>query len=373
MTRLTGVWAPLLVLALLLHPLTVSAGPAGNVAALLKTETAAHHVTGLACLVLKDGKPAVRYFAGNANLEWPSAVDGRTVFEIGSISKQFTAACILLLAQEGKLSLDDPIEKFLTNTPPAWRDVTVRQLLCHTAGLPTYDTLDGFQMRHQLTQAQFIARLAAHPMKFAPGTDWAYCNAAFNLAGYIVENVSGENYWEFLQRRIFDPLQMVNSGRRDPSLIIPHRAAGYVYSPTKGTLSNRDDDVTDLFAAGAIVSTADDLAKWDLGLLAGNVLRKPWSDLWWTPSKLNNGSALDFKWQGRAMSYGLGWFIDDVNGHRDIGHTGITSGFSAANELFPEDHLAIIILSNTDEGFFAGNVANKIAHLLLTPSGDGRH
>jgi CubicO group peptidase (beta-lactamase class C family) len=339
--------------------------PADEIEALLQNEMSAHHVAGMTCLVIKDGKPLTHFCAGSANLEWPAPVDEQTVFEIGSVSKQFAAASILLLAEDGKLSVDDRISKFFTNTPAAWTNITVRHLLSHTSGLKNYDGLDGFEMRQHLTQAQFIERLAAQPVNFALGEKWAYCNSGFNLLGYIVENVSGKKYWDFLQERIFTPLQMTNTTRRDPWLIIPHRAAGYEFK--NGKYRARDYDLTELFAAGAIVSTAADLAKWDAALLGKTFLKESSRHLWWTAAMLNNGKNVDNKRYGEPGSYGFGWFISTVNGHRNIGHSGITSGFSAANELFPDDHLTIIILSNTDEGVFAGNLANKVARTLLTP------
>ena len=339
---------------------------AGETEALLQTEMASHHVAGMTCLVIRDGKPLTQFHGGVANLEWQTPVDAATVFEIGSVSKQFAAAAILLLAEDGKLSVDDRLAKFFTNAPAAWTNLTVRHLLTHTSGLKNYDGLDGFEMREHLTQAKFIERLGAQPLNFAPGEKWSYCNSGYNLLGYIVENVSGQTYWDFLQARIFTPLAMTHTTRRDPWLIIPHRAAGYEFKD--GKYKQRDYDLTELFAAGAVVSTAEDVAKWDAALLGNKLLKASSRQLWWTPATLNNGKEIGNPRHGETGSYGFGWFIGSVNGHRNIGHSGITSGFSAANELFPEDKLEIIILSNTDEGVFAGNLANKIARTLLHPA-----
>jgi CubicO group peptidase (beta-lactamase class C family) len=339
---------------------------ASDTEALLKSEMAAHHVAGLACLIIRDGQPVTPFYAGKANLEWSSPVTADTVFEIGSVSKQFAAASILMLVEEGKLSIEDNLTKFFTNAPAAWKNIKVRHLLTHTSGLKNYDALDGFEMRQHLTQAQFIARLGAQPLNFAPGEKWAYCNSGYNLLGYIVENVSGHSYWDFLQTRIFGLLAMTHTTRRDPWLIIPHRAAGYEFK--NGNYRQRDYDLTELFAAGAIVSTVEDVAKWDAALLGDKLLKASSKELWWTAATLNNGKRVDNPRQGEPGSYGFGWFISSVNGHRNIGHSGITSGFSAANELFPEDKLEIIILSNTDEGVFAGNLANKVARTLLPPA-----
>ena len=350
---------------LLAAALAASAG-AGEIESLLQTEMLSHHVAGMTCLVVQDGKTLTQFHSGSANLEWPTPVAADTVFEIGSVSKQFAAAAILLLAEDGKLSVDDRLTKFFTNAPAAWTNLTVRHLLTHTSGLKNYDGLDGFEMRQHLTQAKFIERLGAQPVNFAPGEKWAYCNSGFNLLGYLVENVSGHSYWDFLQERIFSPLAMMHTTRRDPWLVIPHRATGYEFKD--GKYKQRDYDLTELFAAGAIVSTAADLAKWDAALLGNTFLKASSRDLWWTAARLNNGQSVNNPRHGAPGSYGFGWFIGSVNGHRNLGHSGITSGFSAANELFPEDKLEIIILSNTDEGVFAGNLANKVARALLAPA-----
>ena len=351
---------------LLLAALFAVPAAAGEIETLLQTEMQSHHVAGLTCLVIQDGQTRTQFHSGSANLEWLSPVDAETVFELGSVSKQFAAAAILLLAEDRKLSVDDRLTKFFTNAPAAWTNLTVRHLLTHTSGLKNYDGLDGFEMREHLTQAKFIERLGAQPLNFAPGEKWSYCNSGYNLLGYIVENVSGQTYWDFLQARIFTPLAMTHTTRRDPWLIIPHRAAGYEFKD--GKYKQRDYDLTELFAAGAVVSTAEDVAKWDAVLLGNKLLKASSRQLWWTPATLNNGKEIGNPRHGETGSYGFGWFIGSVNGHRNIGHSGITSGFSAANELFPEDKLEIIILSNTDEGVFAGNLANKIARTLLHPA-----
>ncbi len=203
-----------------------TAAPADETATLLKTEMQKHHVPGLACKIIHAGEPVKNYFFGTANLEWQTPVTSETVFEIGSVSKQFTAAAILLLAEQGKLSVEDPVSKYLTNTPASWANIRIRNLLAHTSGIRNYDGLDGFELRQHLTQAQFISKLAALPLNFPPGEGWAYSNSGYNLLGYIVENISGENYWDFLQTHIFTPLQMTRTTLREPTKIIPHRAAG---------------------------------------------------------------------------------------------------------------------------------------------------
>jgi len=315
----------------------------------LKTRMTEHRIPGLALNVIQNGKPVKTAAYGMANLELkvPTSVD--TVFEIGSVTKQFTSASILLLAQDGKLSIDDRISKHLKNAPETWTNITIRHLLSHTSGLKSYTGLDGFALTRHLTQEQFIREIAKQPMEFQPGESWKYCNTGFNLLGFIIENVSGTNYWAFLRTRILQPLGMNATTDRRPGVIITNRASGY--EQTNHMHINRDYDLTDVFAAGALVSTVGDLAKWNAALDCDSPLTAASKELMWTPGKLNNQ---------KPTKYGLGWFIEPLKGHRNIGHGGATSGFSASIQRFPDDHLAVIILSNTDEQI-ASTLAKEVA------------
>jgi D-alanyl-D-alanine carboxypeptidase len=312
-----------------------------------------HRIPGLALTVLQKGKSVKTAGYGLANLEGSVPVTPETVFEIGSVTKQFTAAAILLLAQDGKLSVEDKISRYLTNTPSTWQDTSIAHLLSHTSGLKSYTGLEGFELRRHLTQTQFIAAIGILPLEFKPGESWKYCNTGFNLLGYIVENVSGKGYWDFLSERILRPLGMNATTNRLPALIIPHRAAGY--EQTNHVWINRDYDLTDVFSAGALVSTVGDLAKWNSALDGDRLLTAASTKQMWTPVNLNNG---------KPTKYGFGWFIDSVQGHRNIGHGGSTSGFSASIQRFPDDKLAVIVLTNTDEQV-ATSLAVSIAKLYL--------
>ena len=323
---------------------------------LVKDEMARHQIPGLALKVVQHGVEPKTAAYGFANLEWDVPATTETVFEIGSVTKQFTAACILLLVEQGKLSLDDPIHLYLTNTPASWEKITVRQLLTHTSGIKNYTTLDGFELARHLTQAQFITQLGAVPTVFPPGEKFSYSNSGYNLLGYIVENVSGQKYWDFLSARILRPLHMSATTNREPSRILKLRAAGYDRDKTNG-LVNRDVDYTDLFSAGEIVSTVGDLMKWDAALDSEIILKNSSKVQMWTSARLNNG---------QATGYGFGWFLEDLNGHKLIGHPGSTSGFSAANLRFPDDGLTIIVLCNSGEDGVANLVARAVAGVYLT-------
>lgn len=320
----------------------------------LKAEMEKQQIPGLALMVIKDGKPIKTEGYGVANLEWNVPVTTDTVFEIGSMTKQFTAACILLLAEDGKLSLDDKISQHLKNTPSAWADITIRHLLTHTSGIKNYTVLDGFELSKHLTQAQFIEKMSALPLAFQPGTSWSYCNSGYNLLGFIIENASGKSYWDYLRERIFQPLQMTNTTSRLPSIIVPHRAAGYEL--TNHVHINRDYDLTDLFSAGAIISTITDIAKWNAALSGDALLKASSKEQWWTPVKLNDG---------KTKNYGFGWFLDPLDGHKDIGHGGSTSGFSSTIQRFPDDKLSVLILTNTDKEGTATRLAKAVAQLYF--------
>ena len=322
---------------------------------LLRTEMASHRIPGAALKVIKDGKAVKTSVYGQANLELGVPVTADTVFEIGSVTKQFTAACILLLQQDGKLSVEDKIGKHLPNLPVAWTNVTIRHLLTHTSGIKSYTGLNGFELTEHLTQDQFIKKLGTQPLEFSPGDSWKYSNSGFSLLGYIVENVSGTNYWQFLRTRILQPLGMNATTDRRPGTVIQHRADGY--EQTSHVHINRDYDLTDVFAAGAIVSTVGDLAKWNAALDTDELLTAETKTQMWTPQLLNNG---------KATKYGFGWFIEAVEGHRNIGHGGSTSGFSASLQRFPDDRLTIILLTNTDEQI-ASTLARKLA-VIYFPS-----
>jgi CubicO group peptidase (beta-lactamase class C family) len=314
-----------------------------------------HRIPGVALTVIQGGKTVKTHAYGLANLELNVPVKPETVFEIGSLTKQFTAAGILLLAQEGKLSVDDKLSRHLTNTPESWREITLRHLLSHTSGLRSYTGLDGFELRRHLTQAQFIAAIGALPLEFQPGGSWKYCNTGFNLLGYVIENVSGRSYWEFMSERIFRPLGMNDTTNRLPSLVIHNRAAGY--EQTNRVWINRDYDLTDVFSAGGLVSTLGDLARWNAALERDDLLSAQSKQQMWTPVKLNSA---------KATKYGFGWFIDTLEGRRNIGHSGSTSGFSASIQRFPDDKLALIVLTNTDEQI-ATTLATNVAKFYFQP------
>ncbi len=329
---------------------------ADKVDKVVKEEMEKREIPGLSLVVIKNGKQVKIEGYGSANLETKTPVTKNTVFEIGSVTKQFTAAGIMILVQEGKLSVDDKISQHLKNTPAIWKDITVRHLLTHTSGIKTYTGLDGYEFSKHLTQEQFIEKIGALPLDSKPGDKYAYCNTGFNLLGFIIENLSGKNYWTFMGERIFGPLGMTATTNRDPANIVIDRADGYERNKSSQWV-NRDDDLTDIFSAGAVLSTVVDMAKWDAALNTEKILTDSSKAAMWTVNKLNNGT---------TKAYGFAWHLEPMDGHKKIWHTGSTSGFTASFSRFPDDNLSIIVLCNSGENEMANNVAKKVAALYLT-------
>ena len=330
-------------------------GRADAVDDLMRDAMRQHPIPGAALAIIRRGQTVKTATYGMASLERRAPATPETAFEIGSITKQFTAAAILLLAQEGKLAVDDKISRYLKDTPANWSQITIRQLLTHTSGLKNYTGLAGFEMARHLTQAQFISQIAAQPLDFAPGEKWSYCNTGYNLLGYIIENVSGKSYGDFLAQKIFAPLGMGATALRGPGANPPLRATGYETNRA-GRFVIRDPDLTDIFAAGALVSTVGDLAKWNAALDADRILTAASRAQMWTPARLNNGT---------THPYGLGWFLEPWQGRANIGHSGSTSGFSASFQRFPEAGLTVILLTNSDEFDIATKLAREIAALEM--------
>jgi CubicO group peptidase (beta-lactamase class C family) len=306
------------------------------------------HIPGVAIAVVKDGKIVREQGYGYADLEHQVKVAPHTVFQSGSVGKTFTAALVLLLAQEGKLSLDDPIAKHLANTPKAWEAITIRHLLTHTSGLgDPYAKLD---MTKNYSDEELIALEAEIPVRFAPGEKYSYSNMGYHLLGFICNKAGGKFYGDQLRERIFAPLGMSTRIISEAD-IIPHRASGY--ERREGKLVNQSWVAPRLntTADGSLYLTARDLAKWDLALYGDKVLPASVRDASWTPAKLNDGS---------ATSYGYGWQLWERNGHRVIAHGGAWQGFRAQLTRFVDDKLSVVVLANSATAR-AGKLADVVA------------
>jgi D-alanyl-D-alanine carboxypeptidase len=343
-------FGPTVVFCLLL-PLTALADKVDDFVA---SQLAERHIPGAAVAVISKGRVVKLKGYGLASLEFNAPVTVDTVFEIGSVSKQMTAAGIMLLVEDGKVVLDERISKYLSETPDAWKDVTVRHLLTHTSGVKSYSSLDGFALLKRLKVNDFIKQLAPYPLEFTVGDRNIYSNSGFTLLAYIIESASGKSYIDFMQERIFRPLGMTKTRDRDPQYIVPNRATGYEWQ--NGRYAGRDWDLTDLKGAGSIVSTIGDMVKWNAALDGDGFLQQSSKAEIWKQFTFNDG---------KLSPYGFGWRITEVRGHKLIGHTGQTSGFGAANFRYANDNLTVVVLTNQGDSGMGSLIAAGIAKLYI--------
>lgn len=244
---------------------------------------------------------------GMANVELSVPVTDSTVFEIGSISKQFVSATVMLLVQEAKLGLDDPIHQYLSYLPGEWLGVTVRQLLTHTSGIPDYEEIRSYDVyRFRLTPEEVIQIAHSRPMDFAPGTGWYYSNTGYFLLSMIVERIEGRPLGQVLESRIFGPLEMTQTRMADPEAIIRHRASGYWVNKVGELINRNPTETSSTLGAGGILSSAYDLAKWDEALYGDQLLSAESKATMWTPAILPNGD---------GTGYAFGWDVDPYKGH----------------------------------------------------------
>ena len=316
----------------------------------IKAIMSERHIPGAAVAVVQNGKVVRMKGYGVATLEFNVPVTTETVFEIGSVSKQMTAAGIMLLVQDGKVVLDEKISKYLPNTPEAWSSVTVRHLLTHTSGVKSYSSLDGFSLSERMTISDFIKKLSPHPLEFTPGEKNIYSNSGFNLLAYIIETQSGKSYMDFMRERIFAPLGMTKTGDRDTQFVINLRANGYEWRQDR--YNGRDGNLTDLMGAGSIVSTISDMTKWEAALRGDRLLNAQSKKEIWSQFTFNNG---------KPSPYGFGWRISDVRGNKLIGHTGQTAGFGAAIFRYIDSDVTVIALTNLGEVGMGSIIATAAA------------
>ena len=296
-------------------------------------------IPGLALAVVREGKIKKLKGYGLADVELNVPVTEHSVFQWASVTKQFTATAIMLLVQDRKLKLDDFISTHYTNAPAAWSNVTVRHLLTHTSGIKGYTDLPNFfgTIRKDYTADELLGLVTDRPLDFAPGEKWAYCNTGYYLLGLIIEKASGQTYADFLSKRIFQPLGMATARMNNQFELIPNRATGYEIRSNKVWRSEFVSP-TQPYAAGALVGTVLDLAKWDAALRSDKLLPSSVLQEMWTPVKLNDG---------KTSPYGYGWQVDDIRKHHFVGHGGGIHGFTSFILRLVDDKLTVIVLANT--------------------------
>ncbi len=317
---------------------------------------------GAVVLVAREGKPFYRKAFGMANLEANQPMSADHKLGIGSISKQFAAVAILLLQQEGKLRVSDDIRKYLPAYNTYGRKITLENLLSHTSGIPSYTELYGFDTiaNRQISNHQLVKFFESRPPIFEPGTNWSYSNSGYVLAAIIVEKLSGMPFNDFVQQHIFKPLMMTESTFGSSDFILPGKTGEYSGPTPKGRVKMETQyHWYWAYGAGQIISTVDDMLKWDDALYNPAFLRP---DLVATAHK---GFVLA---DGSPAHYGLGWAVDEFGNRTAVRHGGSIGGYRAEGIRIPEDHLYVLLLSNTATTN-SGLTANRILSILYDKSG----
>ncbi len=316
------------------------------------------HIPGLSIAVVQDGEPVLVKGYGLANVEHSVPATEQTVYEIASIGKTFTATVTMMLVEEGVISLDDSIVDYLDKPPEAWRPVTLKHILSHQSGIPSYTDAKNYWeiTRLDLSKAEILALITDLPLKFQPGELNAYDNTGYYLLGLMLEKVTGQPYEELLRERIFAPLGMNATIMNNPASIVPHRAAGYRWQ--NETLRNKpyySPSVT--YSAGGQLSSVEDMVKWEKALGSETLLRRATLDMMWTP----HPSACGHEWEKLRYVAGLGWFILNYGDQRVVSHNGSILGFATNMTRFIDHKITVILFCNLDKIARPDAIAKEIA------------
>jgi CubicO group peptidase (beta-lactamase class C family) len=323
-------------------------------------------IPGISLVVVRDGHIIKAEGYGYANVELDAKASPDTIYQSGSTAKQFTAAGILLLAEDGKLGLDDRLSKHFPDGPSAWHRITIRQLLTHTSGIKDYEGQNDIDLRRDYDEAALLKVMMGLPIQFEPGSQWSYSNSGYLILGLLTSKLAGRHWSEFQAERLFKPLGMTTTRVISEKDIVRNRAAGYELDD-KGELKNQDWVAPSLnrLADGAIYYTVKDLAAWESALHAGRFLKPESLEAWWTPVKLANGT---------TYQYGFGWDIAEQRGQRLIEHGGSWQGFRAAIARYVDQGLMVAVLTNLSSAepeAMAHEVAGLVEPRLRLPDPAG--
>jgi CubicO group peptidase (beta-lactamase class C family) len=315
----------------------------------VKAEMRRQNIPGLSLAVVKGGElvKGAGYGLANAKLSLPATP--ATVYKIASVSKQFIAAGVMLLAQEGRLRLEDPIDRYVEGTPAAWKAITIRHLLTHTSGLVR--EAPGFDPFKVQSDSDVIRSAYPLPLRFAPGEKWEYGNVGYFTLAEVIRRTSGLPWTEYLAAKVFAPSGMTMTRPTNTNESMPKRAVGNSANEERREAA----DSRAMRPRGAFLSTVLDLAKWDAVLYTEKVLSESSRRQMWTPVELNDGT---------AHPYGFGWAISSLNGRRQVHHTGGMPGFRSGFARFVDDRLTVIVLMNLDD-VDINSVVQGIAKLHL--------
>lgn len=339
-----------------------------SIDAFVQHEMARQHIPGLELGIYSRGRILLTKGYGLANVELNVPVKPETLMQSGSVGKQFVSAAIMMLVEEGKLSLDDSITKYFPDAPATWKPILIRNLLSHTSGLSEYESADrtgpngSFYLRLDFSEEELAKKIEALPIEWAPGESWAYRNTNYVLLGIAIHKITGTPYAEFLKERIFKPLGMTSTRLISDRDIIPNRASGYEVDDS-GELKNQEwvSPTFNSTADGALYFNVLDLSKWDEALYGTKLLKQSSLDRMWTVYPLNDGKP-------NPGSYGFGWSINTQDGHRRIEHGGAWQGFACHISRYPDDNVTAVALTNLDAGHSDTSVIAHVVAGLVDPA-----
>ncbi|HQU85188.1 MAG TPA: serine hydrolase domain-containing protein [Pyrinomonadaceae bacterium] len=350
-----------IIFAIWLIILSFNAVRADSLDKFIAAEMQKRKIPALSIAVIKDGKVVRAKGYGFANLEHKIPANENTVYEIGSISKQLASEALMLLVEDGKVNLDDAINKYLpANAPPTWEKITVRDLLNHTSGLKDWTEVKEFSYRREYTAEEFIALVRDFPLNFQPKENWTYSNTNLPLVGIIVERASGKTFEDFVNERILKLLNLPTMRFKHQEDIVPNRAAGYVLR--NDVLKNGEPFRPKIIAAsGGILASAIDLAKWWEAVLQGKIVNRTSLEKMLAPAKLNDG---------RTVAHGFAFFIDSFNGHKIIQHFGSTvGGFGSIVRYYPQEKVTVAVIGNLEDGGFGAEyIAKRVGNIYVPAS-----
>jgi CubicO group peptidase (beta-lactamase class C family) len=328
----------------------------------ITSEMELDRIPGMAIGVYSHGQVLMAKGYGLANVELNVPVKPETLFQSGSVGKQFVSAAVMMLVEEGRIGLDDSIVKYFPNAPETWNRVLVKNLLSHTSGLAEYETEQRtgpkgpFYMRLDFTEDELVEKTEALPIDFQPGEKWAYRNTNYLLLGIMIHKVTGKFYADYLTERIFKPLGMTSTRLISDADIIPNRASGYELHGDKVQNQTWVSPTFNSTADGTLYFNVLDLAKWDEALYGTGLLKQSSLDRIWTVFPLNDGKP-------NPAHYGFGWIINTLNEHKLIEHSGGWQGFACIISRYVDDTLTIVVLTNLDASH-PGKIAHQIAGLV---------
>jgi CubicO group peptidase (beta-lactamase class C family) len=330
----------------------------------VNAEMAREHIPGAAVGVYRRGQILLAKGYGLANVELNVPVNAGTLFQSGSVGKQFVSAAMMMLVEEGKVGLDDSIVKYFPNAPATWQPIKIKNLLSHTSGLAEYESDERagpkgpFYLRLDFTEDELLQKAEALPIEFAPGEKWAYRNTNYLLLGIMIHKVTGKFYADYLADRIFKPLGMTSTRLISEADIIPNRSSGYEWHGDKLQNQSWVSPTFNSTADGALYFNVLDLAKWDEALYGTTLLKQSSLDRIWTVFSLNDGKPNPFH-------YGFGWAITALNGHKLLEHDGAWQGFTCNISRYVDDTLTVVALTNLDSGHsHPARIAHQVAGLV---------